>query len=277
MARYELEPSLRDVFVEGTYDQYLVAWFLRVNGLTQVAVYPIASVEILDENVLAMGLEANNKGRTIQLAKALCQKAGETNRQFTCIVDQDFDVLLKKIHIIPCLLTTDYTCMEMYLFNEETMDKFSSLVVKGLRHSPANVLAILAEPLQELFLIRLANHILKLGLKAMPFSKHCVFKGNRIDFDREEFVARYLHKNSKHTEMGKFELTIKQYRKDLREDCRFQINGHDFIEMLAWLVRVLTGAAIDSEMICSSLTACLESKALMGEHLFISLRERVGK
>ncbi|MGA3163969.1 MAG: DUF4435 domain-containing protein [Verrucomicrobiota bacterium] len=278
VARYELEPELRDIFVEGEHDQNFIRWLLDESGCSDAAVYTISCVDISDGDVLASGFEANNKGRVIQLAKTLSQLIDPKKKQITCIADQDFDLILERKHSIPCLLVTDYTCMEMYLMNEKTINKFLSVGLKGFPYSSQMTLCILAPPLQELFLIRLANHVLNLGLEQMPFKKCCSFKNDRIIFDAEEFTKRYLHKNGKYNELYRFKQTIQTFRKKLRADCpRCQINGHDFLCMLAWLIKVLKkGTPVkDSEITSRILAGCLEYQTLKHEPLFISLKARL--
>lgn len=276
VARYELEPESRDIYVEGEYDRHFINWILEENGLNQASVYTISTVEVSDGNVLASGLEANNKGRTIELAKALNQRLGAASNQFTYIVDQDFDLILQRRHSIPGLLATDYSCMEMYLFNERIMGKYISLVLNGFPYSPAQTLCILAQPLQELFLIRLVNYTLNYGLKAMPFNKCCKIEYDRIRFDRNEFVKRYLHKGNKYNDCDRFNKTAQQLRKLFCPDCRFQINGHDFIELFAWLIKALKErVAVDSEFVGRSLTACIEKEIVTREQLFVLLMARL--
>ncbi len=46
VTRYQLEPELRDIYVEGKTDKILLEWFLEQKGVENFAVYEIDTVEI---------------------------------------------------------------------------------------------------------------------------------------------------------------------------------------------------------------------------------------
>jgi hypothetical protein len=46
IARYELEPTLRDIYVEGYTDALFFRWFLQKSNATNAIVYEIDCVEI---------------------------------------------------------------------------------------------------------------------------------------------------------------------------------------------------------------------------------------
>ncbi len=161
-------------------------------------------------------------------------------------------------------------------FNDKTISKFISLVLNGFQLSATDTLAILKEPLKELFLIRLANYRLKWGLKAMSYHKFCSFEANKISFDVREFIERYLHKNKKFNDLKEFSNVITAYRGKVKADCRSQINGHDFTDLLSWLIKESTGHEVmNPEVVRRSLTGCLEKNTLLQEGLFIRLISRL--
>jgi len=63
IALYELEPDLRDVFVEGPFDVAIIKWFLDQKGTKGVMVYDISFIEIPDDEIRSRGRSANNHER----------------------------------------------------------------------------------------------------------------------------------------------------------------------------------------------------------------------
>src|SRR5579864_1670651 len=130
VALHEREPSLREVFVEGLTDSRFIEWFLGENGIKQIPVLDIATVEVPTELVLQGGLEDGNRGRVITLAEVLAKH--ETARsKVTCIVDADLDWFMGTNRDCATLLETDFTSIELYAFNEQAIGKVLKLVLQG--------------------------------------------------------------------------------------------------------------------------------------------------
>ena len=170
---YELDPKRRDIYVEGQTDVYLFRWFLGQTNSGSVVVYEISTVEIPVDLIKRYKLDDNNRDRVIVLAFVLASHLGEKALQITCIADRDFDLILNRQHNCGLLLFTDYTCIEMYSFDERCMDKFLNICICGFPHPADYVLGQLSLTLQELFLIRLANKLWGLGFTWMPFKRCC--------------------------------------------------------------------------------------------------------
>ncbi|HEY6331243.1 MAG TPA: hypothetical protein VI756_18090, partial [Blastocatellia bacterium] len=124
IVRYKLEPTLNDVYVEGPADARLIDWFLSENDLEDVAVYDISTVHLPAETLLERGLPDNNKGRVIALAEMLEPHISQRTGQTTCVVDQDLDIVLEKTREHELLVLTDYTCLEMYSYDVDSLNKF---------------------------------------------------------------------------------------------------------------------------------------------------------
>jgi len=274
---YELEPSRRDIYVEGPTDVSLFRWFLSQTNDDSISVYEISTVEITVETIKRYDLDDNNRDRVIVLAFVLASRLGEESLQATCITDRDFDLIVNKQHNCGLLLFTDYTGIEMYLFDEKCMDKLLNICIHGFPHSPGYVLEQLKLPLQELFLIRLANKLLGLGFTWMTFERCCKLRDEKIMFDAEDFINRYLSKNSALFKKEEFANVVESCRPKLTDNPRYQMNGHDYIDLLSWY---LAKHGVDrklcvSKVIGRSLFACAEYEQLGNESLFKQLLARV--
>lgn len=273
LARYQLEPTIQDVFVEGDADRSLVQWFLHEKGESNVAVYTIDSVDISAALVKQLDFEINNRGRIITLAHILEQRLGNQVSQVLCVADKDFDIILKKEHHCGLLLFTDYACMEMYAFNPPAIGKFMKMLVRRSDDSAEHLIVEFAKVLQELFLVRLTNRILDLNLTAVSWEKCCSIVDTTIVLDVGEYVQRYLNSNAKLSELERFLSVIEKYRGKLDDDPRYQIQGHDLIKLLAWYIR--HGCRVreigDPKVIERALFICIDITQMEQEKMFVTL------
>jgi hypothetical protein len=282
IARYNLEGNLRDIYVEGSRDKTLMDWFLAEQGIRDVTVYEINTVEIPWEEAEAFACEWDetyedgNKGRVIAFAKKLSKELTNPGA-VTCIVDRDFDGMLKKSYSVSTLLQTDYSCAEMYLFNEKVMNKLLSLGIQGFPLSAKEVIDRLESVLKELFLIRLANIVLGLNMKWLNPSKCLSIHDKKtLRFDTGKFINQYLIARGQSKHVTDLKTTVEDYRKSLHKDSRYNIQGHDFIFLLTWfLQKIKPNARRTEEVVEGMLLTSIEANSLKKEPLFRTLTKRV--
>jgi hypothetical protein len=163
IVKYELEPTLRDIYVEGYSDALFFRWFLEKSDASNAVVYEIDSVEVDAQTVIKHKLEVGNRGRLIAFGMEVDRRIAHPH-QVTCIVDRDYDIVLQKEYGAGVLLFTDYTSLELYSFNENTLTKFLRVVARAMPETPAILLGKFCSILHETFFIRLVN--IKLELNA---------------------------------------------------------------------------------------------------------------
>src|SRR5579864_8740671 len=116
-AMYHLEPTLRDIYLEGPRDREFIKWFLACNNLEDVGVYDIATVEAADN-----ASDGGNRRRVIDFAYQLeRQMPGVLTHRVACIVDADTDYILGVEHNCTLLLMTDYTDRKSTRLNSSHM------------------------------------------------------------------------------------------------------------------------------------------------------------
>lgn len=275
-ARYKLEPSLRDVFVEGRTDRSFFQWYLLKSGFTDVKVVLIDSVEIPSETLRDLGLTSGNKQRLIALASEFNRSLGGTAFQPTCIVDADEDRILSKTISIPQLLWTDYSCVEAYLFNEGHFSKFYHMVLR-LDAVDSNLLISYGKILSELFLIRAALRECAIPAAWITFVDCCNRTETLITFDKDAFIKRLLNASNQLSAETILHRTIESLRKLLTSDVRHSMNGHDLLELLHWEKR---GQARRMELrsskaVGAALFGCFEYNTVMNLPLFKTLGVRL--
>ncbi|AVH72444.1 hypothetical protein [Nostoc sp. 'Lobaria pulmonaria (5183) cyanobiont'] len=284
VTRYELEPDLRDIYVEGKTDKLLIEWFLDQKKNQGFAVYEIDTVEIPAQLLFEQGLKDNNRSRVITLALYINDKLSETSLHITCVADKDFDWLFCKEYQCDLLLFTDYSCLEMYLFNEAVLDKCLRLGLGLSQPKAREVLNQLSRVLEDLFLIRDTNEALNLNMRWLDkFGDCCKLnkKDYQVQFELKTFITKYLNSNSNRSQESRFITKLEELRAKKLIEIRYKIHGHDFTELLCWYIRPYLGTEIrssyNSEILARSLLACIDADKLSQEGLFQRLLARIDR
>jgi hypothetical protein len=241
-AKYKLEPSLKDVYVEGT-DTGFYKWFFDAKGIKDVKVYPIDIVEIHKDIIRKYGLRwCSSQSKVIALSKELSQFFGD-DIKVKCVVDADFDRYLGKIESNSILEYTDYTSLEMYFFNEKVLKKIE-IAVNGLPMESQVILNNIANVLERVFLIRLTNEKLQWGMSFLEdksFNSYFDWNCEKIVFDETRFIKNYLIKNGKYGRVIEFKKVMSKFEKEMHDDVRNNIRGHDFSWALFRLIKKIKG------------------------------------
>lgn len=288
VARYELEPSLHDVYVEGLTDKSIIQWFLDESNLDtkNCTVYEIDTVDIPNDQLCELGLNNGNRSRVIFLAFQL-QRLFETTSlpHVVCIADRDFDDLIGSSSIeSELLLFTDYTSIEMYLFDSNIIEKFLRLAVRKDDLKAVNIIKNISPILEEIFLFRAANQSLSDGMEWLSSGvKGCLKKrrkGDPLEFD-SDFVEKYLNKNKRSSEKIAFLDKVNELRNKNISEIRNKIRGHDFIELFCWYIEPYLPKNkkwfSEPEIVLGTLLCCLDVDYLMEEKLFQDLTRRMSK
>ena len=275
-AKYDLEPTLRDVYVEGGLDAAIVEWLFRGSRCGHVSVLEICNVEIPSDLLTQYGLQDGEKRRVIALCREL-ESQISPGTQVTGIVDRDYDRLLGVAHACPLLLFSDFACMEMYFAETSVLEKYLHFVLRRTDQSARTLLGRMMPILQEIFLIRTANQELGLCLHWLDIKDQCDVTSQGMRFDPHEFIRKYLNKNAKLQESERFDEKTKSYRSRLNSDPRHHANGHDFVQLLSLHVRrVLKNKNVsDIEVVEKHLTTCLDYSLLAQQPMFSTLLHRV--
>ncbi len=276
IARYTVEPELKDLYVEGTTDEKLLEWFLAEKGKEDIFVYQIDLVDIPSELVVEKhGLDGTSKrARLMVLSRELSQKLPR-NTNVICIVDLDFDTYLTKKTQNSFIEYTDYAAMEIYMFKERIIGKFLNLVLNGFPIPVARLIKLMLPILTDLFVIRLANETLGWKMTFMDYKKKkyitiSLVKPGMLDFDENAFVKNYLIKNGKSKSINDYQNTIKKIKDKLLPDFRYNVRGHDFTELFFYIAHKENNnlGISDVSAFEGALRACLTTEDLENEGLF---------
>jgi len=278
--RYRFEPSIRDLFVEGRSDAAVVRRFLRNVKLDHVVVYEVSTVEIPPETVLASGQPDGVRGRIIYLALELGGHLSQESKAATCVADRDYDLVLGRNYGSGILLFLDYSCVEMYAYNEVVLERLLNGIAPGAKMSGLDVLRELEPLLRRLFLIRATNISLGLRMKWLSsFANSCTLGSDGVvSFDEGDFIRRYLSKNSRLSDIETFRIRLEELSARAVGDARLFVRGHDFAQILSWYLREHASGSSPlyrPEVLEQLLLAYIDSSDLAGEGFFKLLVERL--
>ncbi|MEU0482336.1 hypothetical protein ABZ260_24500 [Streptosporangium sp. NPDC006013] len=274
LALHYLEPDLIDIFVEGSTDRLLLEYFLSD---TKVKVFEINRVDVPDALVASHGFTSGARQRVITLAAALERgtQASQSNLSIRCIIDSDFYWLLnERLPPSRYLILTDYSCLESYWYSHNHLGKY----IKVGLHSPAALRGIdiaseLFPTLQELFLLRAAKSSLNLDWQWLDPTRCCEQKDGKILFNRTAFLDRFLNKNNAFHFKQNFLIEIERLRPLISIEPSKCINGHDFVDLLAWYIKphVSVKELSHKEVVARMLACSAEKDVLVLHPLFAAL------
>ena len=226
ITKYKREPDLeKTIYVEGYTDKILVKWFLKQAKINNIIVNEINQIQIDKDTVLALELDDNARSRVITLTTLV-------DNHIIGIIDSDFDFLSEPLYPHKDILCkTDYACMEMYCFNEDTLEKI--LLGYSEKKQPSNFVSfkgMLSSILKELFLIRYAKDNKAKSLENLDFKKDIKLNSKELIFDRENYMTKYFSNGT--TMIDEIKSFIENAKTRSPEDDKKIINGHDFVSLL---------------------------------------------
>lgn len=271
VTRYQFEPSLKDVYVEGAEDKAILEGMLEVHGVSGVSVFEISSVHVPADS----GEENSSRTRLVKLARSLLQAFPDGQLCLACVIDTDFDHLTGEGEENTFLLKTDYANMEMYFFAPNVFERLNRSNPRKRRITAHMRERFMVQTLQALFVIRYVNSDPKWHLQELSFDKVLCYKNGRFAFDREEYVRRYLNKNGRAKQV-EFAKEVAAVAIPCGLDAHCCMHGHDFLVLLRKMLNYLRGRNVygNKEVVFSILRVCADYTALAKEPLFATILRR---
>jgi hypothetical protein len=277
---YQLEPEIRDIIVEGSDDAALLNWYLKHRCNCEFTIIEINAIEVHSDAFEQKPILNGNRGRIIALSNYLDKALTDRSRNcVTLVVDDDYDRLMGICSNSELLLRTDFTCLEMYLFDESIFDKLISVVLSGASITATDGLNTLAKVLQRLWVCKATNHILQFSMSWVDYKKYCTINGDFVVFDEQGFVKGYLEANGrKHDDYRTFITKRDELTSKLGKDPRFGIDGHHFLGLSRWYLKGFVKSKnhlSDQKKFDRSYFGCQELSNLDTHYLFQRLLERI--
>lgn len=238
-SRYEMEPELKDYYVEGVFDREV---FTQVQGGNSdgVVIYEIDTVDVSAEILRKFGLTNGNKQRVVALAKELAAQLNG-DFQYKCFVDRDMDHWFGDLCNVPRLKWSDYSSIELYFFSRDIIIQILVVLARAKLDDAEIYLSSVTSTLTEIYSLRLASCSMGLALKALDLDKQLTVKEGRISFDSAEYSKRWLAKSNQLGVLQEFNASATAWRGRFNVDPRICIRGHDFVDLLAWSIKKFRG------------------------------------
>ena len=87
VTRYEYEPDLKDIYVEGSDDKAILEGILEEQGVAGVSVFEISSVDVPSEP----GEDNGCRAKVVRLSEALANAFQGNEPHVVCVIDSDLD------------------------------------------------------------------------------------------------------------------------------------------------------------------------------------------
>ena len=279
LARYRLEPRLRDLYVEGVADRALYSWYLDGIGISSVAVYPIEAVDVNSVALCLHGFDGGHRNRVLALALELDRGFSDVLSGVRCIADSDYDFLVGRSCCSGHLLYTDYTSVELYAWDQSCLQKVFMLTFRGSQADLLQFWNSASIVLREGFLLRAANNLLKWEMRLPRLISCCEVSGSTIKFDWADYLGRLLQSAGRWHDRERFVRVVERLRLKEVADVRQCMSGEDFLELLGWYCRKRwgwDGYRRDARSARALLFPSVELSALSSENLFMALQKIYG-
>ncbi|MBS7243190.1 MAG: hypothetical protein KIG98_02430 [Comamonas sp.] len=237
--RYELEPSLKDIFVEGLFDKEILGQYAKSHEHNDISFYEIDSVDVPHDLLKKYHLTDGNKQRVIALANEL-EILGESSKVF-CLVDKDLDHFFEEIKDKGRLRWSIFCSIEGHYLSEQTITDIIFTLGKAKIIDSQAFMRSLEITLKKLYALRLSDRKLSLNLNWVALKKYLKKKGDEVDFNHNSYINSLLNANSKMQYLADFKKEFEDWILKVNCDIRDCSRGHDYTQILAWSIEAFGG------------------------------------
>lgn len=278
MTLYELEPTLRDVYVEGRADLGLLQWlFLEEN--IHGAVFAVDDrVEVPSDVVKDLGQDTHSaRGRAVALAIIAHRHLGPDQLCVTVVVDADFAHIVGPVPVDrSCLFMTDDTTVECYVLEPRPLNKLLRTCLHVADSVTAeDVRSAVMPALGDVLATRIVMHEMGVGA-VRDVAGVCRLLPNESAADIRELLRRSLTKVPRAEWPSGLDELVEwalAYR-DLVASSGQSGRGHDVAPLLIAYLGI-KGPLANVEALEAAMRACLDPEDLRDRPLFKQLRARL--
>ncbi len=272
---YEVEPTLRDVYVEGRTDAAFYSWFIDESHV-DANVYAIDDrIYLVSDEVTVWDQSINARGRVIAFSLHCDQQLGPTQLAVTAIADSDTSPAIGPVPIAShCLLSTDDSALENYVLSERPMKKLL-LVGLGIDCPSSEVIRAIIPALQGIQAVRIVLQAFNASI-VEDIAAPCAFGEFATTVDKRELIRRSLTGISRRDWPGTVDDMVAW-----ADDFEVMIataglsgRGHDIPALVCAYLRG-RGYTPSRAKVESVLLASVELSDLADEPLFAGLIERL--
>lgn len=237
--RYELEPELDDVYLEGAFDKEIIDAAVRDTFELFRPTYSIDDIEVSAEILESHGLTEGNRQRVVAFSIEL-NLPKETGVRM--VVDRDFEDWHPELPDSSGLVTTKYCDVETVFFHEDFLRK----VVLGAASCKITNWEDFVEGVKScakgLYCLRLEAKIEGINVKLADFKKSLSFASGvpvlRIDNLIERSFSQSIGKQQRENLLSKVNERLCEFES---KSHQLTAHGHDFLKLVALCIRANKG------------------------------------
>lgn len=238
-ARYELEPSLKDFYVEGAFDRDVLEQCARKLKIGSVSLYEIDAVDVPPALVAACNLTDGNKQRVITLARALADIDSACG--YRCIVDRDIDHWIGELENTRGLVFTEFCDIESYYLIQKFINHLLVNIGKCKIQDWDLFYISFLSTLKNLYSLKLAGVNLEWNLSWMTFERSLLMTDGIIEFDVDDYSKKVLAQNKRSAESDEYGEAFGVSTRMLEGDPRSFVRGHDLVALIVWVMQKFGG------------------------------------
>lgn len=272
LTKYDLEPSLIDIYVEGSEDESFYNYHLERMG-KNLRFVDISSIEFPESLDLSQNnLENNNRDKILFLLSEINKKIPDNT--VYGIIDRDILKYTRGISDIPQnVFLTDFSCIEMYFFCPLSIAKVQQQTFNSINEEVIEKLQLLTANFS---LIVIAEKNLKLSINKINSDK--LFKSKFIDFNKftfnlEKYLRGCLAQSNLSTKYDFVNKEISRVRSIIGSENPINyINGHNFVNILTgYIAQTKSFRQIKDKEVCNIYKNAVETVFLEDFPLFKKL------
>ncbi|WP_298431559.1 hypothetical protein [Ottowia sp.] len=237
-ARYELEPELDDLYVEGTLDREILAQAAKP-AARLLAIYEVDCVELPSEVLSRHGLTSGNKQRVIALSRELSSLPASA--RVKCLADRDLDHWFGPLEEDTRLKWTAFCSIESHYLVSAHINDLLVTTGRAKIKRLESLVDSLHTVLKHLYALRLADRQLGLSLAWPSFRKYLSSAPDVVSFDSAKYTTALLTSCGKAKHRQDFERAYANWLGKFTCDVRLAARGHDLTELLAWALSEFSG------------------------------------
>lgn len=273
LAIAKFEPGLKNIYVEGVSDKYLVNNFFAYHKIADATVFEIDAIDFSEVyekkgKELANIYKKSNKQRVILLAQTIEEEAKDNGSRTLCIIDVDWDYVLNQKYSGRYMSYTDYNSMEMYLFNSDIIRQYLQEGHRIATVKEENLLDSLSILCRQVFHIHGLLH--ERGKQMLDNNKYFSFDKNTqtCSIDINNYLDATLNKNDLMAEKGMIKKIYDERMDQPCDDVRYEIRGHDFVYYLYQCTRKIKKMDMNSDEFANMFWRFADFEGMAKESLF---------
>jgi hypothetical protein len=238
LAKYELEPDLDDVYVEGITDKNLIDKAHKHLGLHR-PVFAIDDIEVPDATVLSQGLTSGNKQRVISLSRALSLPIGS---KAVFLVDKDLDLLLGINHAIGNIVYSKYSDIENAFFTDAIIRDLTIDVAKANIINFDEFMDFTRDYVSIMSAVRLMAIERQHYYKIISPVKNINWKAEKPTIDYKVCIAANFNSGNINAVSAESIGNFNKWKDKVDEfDFRQHCHGHTYLELIECAIRAKNG------------------------------------